>query len=607
MPKSDYFSYLSSEYDAEHGMLYAYNQADERLHGRYNGFLTASCAAEGFDSSLGAFLGTYGSFAVPDALNAGHCTNTLGTCERLAGALELPVSLQPGESKTVHLLIGSFETKEQAMEIRSRLLADGKIEEEFEALCRRKEELVEQMVVETPDERINNMLNTWTKQQVVLCSEVGRGATRGYRDALQNAWGYTSFSAEASRIKIEEALRHQYADGHAPRGWLPVDPRHYSDSQAWIPMAINEYLKESGNFSFLDKTLPFLDEGEGSVWEHCLRAVRSLYKDRDGHGLVLIHNGDWNDSLTGMGMGSKGESVWTTIALHFALLEMREMADCLLQDTALSEEFRRMAADVKEVVNAVGWDGEWFLEGFDDDGTPVGSRTEKEGIIYLNSQTWAVLSRITTPEREKAVMEQVDNRLQCAYGMLTLAPTYTKHNPKIGRLTGFVPGIWENGCPYCHGGAFKIAADCMMGRGNEAYDTLPRIMLDHPDNPTEQSGCEPYAFTNMYLGPDNPRAGFAMFGWISGTAGWMFRAVTQGMLGFYAGYDSFTVEPCIPAEWKSCSLKRRYRENVYYIVFRNPNGKRSGITKIEMDSKPLNSNRIPYVADGREHTIVVTL
>lgn len=607
VPKSDYFSYLSSEFDKDHTMLYAYNLADERLHQRYNGFLTASCPVEGFDSSLSAFLGTYGSFHAPEALAAGHCTNTPGNCERLAGALELTFHLKPDEMKTVHLLIGSFETKEQALEMRERLFSDGKIEEEFQLLYGQKENLIKQMVIETPDDRINNMLNTWTKQQVVLCSEVGRGATRGYRDALQDAWGYASFNAEASRIKIEEALRHQYADGHAPRGWLPVDPRHYSDSQAWIPMAVNEYIKESGNFSFLNKILPFLDEGEGSVWEHCLRAVNSLYKDRGTHNLVLIHNGDWNDSLTGMGKDGKGESVWTTIALHFALLEMREISDNLFKDSVLSEEFNRMAANVRETVNTAGWDGEWFLEGFDDDGNPVGSHIEKEGSIYLNSQTWAVLSRITTPEREKAVMKEVDERLKCSYGMLTLSPTYTKHNPQIGRLTGFVPGIWENGCPYCHGGAFKIAADCMMGRGNEAYDTLSRIMPDHPENPTEQSGCEPYAFTNMYLGPDNPNAGFAMFGWISGTAGWIFRAVTQGMLGFHSGYESFVIEPCIPETWRSCSLKRRFRDNVYHIIIQNPQGKQSGITKIEMDGKILNSNHIPYVTDGLEHTIVVTL
>ena len=607
--KSDYFSYLSSEYDAAHTMLYAYNQADERLHNRYNGFMTASCTAEGYDSSLSAFLGTYGSYAAPDALagSRGHCTNTVGTCERLAGALEFLFPLQPGESKTIHLLIGSCETKQQALEIRQRLFACGHIDAEFQALCARKEELVERMMVDTPDERINRLFNTWTKQQVVLCSEVGRGNSRGYRDVLQDAWGYASFDTEAARIKIEEALSHQYADGHAPRGWLPLDDRYYSDSPVWITMAVNEYIKESGNFSFLEKSLPFLDSGVGSVLDHCLRAVRHLYRDRGSHGLVLAHNGDWNDSLTGIGKGGKGETAWTTIALHFALLELKDIAARLLKDEALVAELDNMAVDIQETVNKVCWDGNWFLEGYDDDGNPVGSHAEKEGSIYLNPQTWAVISRITTSEREKTAMQQVDNRLTCTYGMLTLAPPYTSHNPKIGRLTGFVPGIWENGCPYCHGSAFKIVADCLMGRGNEAYDTLSRVMPDHPDNPIEQSGCEPYAFTNMYLGPENPRAGFAMFGWISGTAGWMFRAVTQGLLGFHSGYDSFVIEPCIPQSWPTCSLKRRFRENVYHIVINNPNGKQYGISNIIMDGQKLDSNCIPYIEDRREHRIIVTL
>lgn len=605
--KSDYFSYLSSEYDADNTMIYAFNTADERCHNRYNGFITASCTASGFDSSLNSFLGTYGSFASPDALKLGHCTNTTGVCERLAGALELNISLKPAESKTVHILIGSFEEKSQALDMRRRLFADGVIEEEFDNLCAQKQDMVDRLAINTPDERINNLINTWTKQQVILCSEVGRGNSRGYRDVLQDAWGYVSFDSEAAKAKILEALSNQYADGHAPRGWLPLDNRHYSDSPVWIPMAVNGYLKETGDFDFLQTNVPFLDEGEGTVLEHCLRAVRHLYDDRGAHGLVLAHNGDWNDSLTGLGKGGKGETAWTTIALHYALLQLIDIADNVLKDNTLSQELKEKADNIKEIVNNVAWDGEWFIEGYADNGTPVGCSAEEEGRIYLNPQSWAVISRITTAQREKSAMSQVDEQLNCDYGVLTLAPAYTKPNPNIGRLTAFVPGIWENGCPYCHGSAFKIVADCVMGRGNEAFDTLSRVMPDHADNPAEHSGCEPYAFTNMYLGPQNPRAGFAMFGWISGTAGWIYRAVTQWIMGFHADYDSIEISPCIPSSWKNCSLKREFRGNIYNITILNPNGKQSGIAKIEMDGKILSSNRIPFVQDNKEHNIMVVL
>lgn len=605
--RSDYFSYLSSACEQEEGLLFAYNRASERLHGRYNGFMAASRQPASFDTSLQAFLGTYGSFARPTALEAGACSNRLGICERLAAAMELRAALQPGESETLHVLIGSFETEDQARRMKKRLFAPRAIEREFDRLLEEKERLVQFLQIHTPDERLNHILNTWTKQQVVLCSEVGRGNSRGYRDVLQDAWGYVSFDSGAAGDKIAEALRHQYADGHAPRGWLPLDDRYYSDSPVWIPMAVNEYVKETGDFAFLDQVLPFLDGGEETVWEHCVRAVEHLYRDRGTHGLVLAHSGDWNDSLTGMGQGGKGESAWTTIALHYALLQMVEMAEHTLQSPEQCAHFLTYAEEIRRVVNEAAWDGRWYLEGFDDEGRPVGTHTESEGRIYLNPQTWAVISRVAPPERARTAMEQVDAQLECDYGTLTLSPAYTQPQPRIGRLTEFVPGIWENGCPYCHGSAFKIVADCLMGRGNEAYATLSRVMPDHPDNPMEHSGCEPYAFTNMYLGPQNPRAGFAMFGWITGTAGWMFRAVTQGILGFHCTYDGFDVAPCLPAAWESCRFIRRFRENTYTIDIENPHHRQSGVCLLEVDGISLPGHHVSYKEDGREHHIRVQL
>ena len=607
VPKSDYFSYLFSEADREKSILYAWNTADERLHNRYNGFLAASKSYAGFDTSLQAVLGTYGSFAQPEALLNGHCTNTLGSCERLAGAMELSFDLAPGGEETVQLLIGSFEEKAEAEEVCARLFADGAVEAAFAELREEKERRTQAVRLETPDERINNLFNSWTKQQVVLCAQVGRGSTRGYRDALQDAWGYTSFDADAAREKIEEALEHQYADGHAPRAWLPLDERHYSDSQVWIPMAVNGYLKETGDLAFLEKEIAFLEGSLGTVWEHCRRAMEFLYQDRGAHGLILSHCGDWNDSLTGMGKGGRGESAWTAIAMYYALAQMQEMGEKAGKPAEVLEWLHRIAGEIRTVVNESAWDGEWYLEGYDDEGRPVGSHTEKEGRIYLNPQTWAAISGIAPAERLEKAIRQVDEQLESPYGSLTLAPAYTKPQHSIGRLTEFVPGIWENGCPYCHGSAFKIVADCLLGRGNAAYATLKKVMPDASDNPMEHSGCEPYAFTNMYLGPENPRPGFAMFGWISGTAGWVFRAVTQSMVGFQPAYDGFDVKPCLPSEWEGCRFERQFRQNRYRIEIRNPQHVQSGVVTLELDGRPLDDTFVPYLEDGLCHELIVTM
>lgn len=607
VPKSDYFSYLSTSVDESRSILYAWNTANERLHDRYNGFMASSKPFASFDTSWNAFLGVYGNVAMPQALKNGGCSNTLGNCERLAGAMELRFELEPGQSETVHILIGSCGVPEDARAMCDVLFAPQVIEQEFEKLAEAKEQQTRAMVIETPDERVNNLFNTWTKQQVILCAQVGRGASRGYRDALQDAWGYTSFDADAARDKITEALCHQYADGHAPRGWLPLNERHYSDSQVWIPMAVNGYLKETADFAFLELPLPFLDGTVGTVWEHCVRAVTHSYHDRGAHGLVLAHCGDWNDSLTGIGQGGKGESAWTAIALHYAILQMIEMAEQIQKDNQLLQKLHTMADELRAVVNDVAWDGEWFLEGYNDEGRAVGSHTEAEGSMYLNPQTWAVISRIAPVERLQQIMQQVDQRLECPYGSLTLSPAYTSPDLSIGRLTEFVPGIWENGCPYCHGSAFKMVADCMLGRGDAAYRTLQKVMPDAANNPTEVSGCEPYAFTNMYLGPDNPRPGFAMFGWISGTAGWVFRAVTQEMMGFQPTYHGIVIAPCIPSDWDACRFERQFRGNRYCLEIENPHHVQSGVASIELDGVLLEQAFIPYTEDGKKHHVRVVL
>ena len=262
---------------------------------------------------------------------------------------------------------------------------------------------------------------------------------------------------------------------------------------------------------------------------------------------------------------------------------------------------------LKQAINDKGWDGEWYLAAINDYDEKVGSHTEKEGMIYLNSQTWAVLSNVCDDERKLKCIEAVDKYLDSDYGPLTLYPTYTKFNNRIGRLTSFIPGIWENGTPYCHGGTFKVVADCILGRGDKAYETISKILPDAASNPSDESGCEPYVVTNMYFGPDNPRKGETLFAWVTGTAGWMFRAITQYMLGFHPSYNSFTVNPCLPSDWKEVTMTRVFRGDTYKVTVKNQNGAQSGVKKLTVDGTLTDGNEVEIFGDGKVHEIVVEM
>jgi cellobiose phosphorylase len=253
------------------------------------------------------------------------------------------------------------------------------------------------------------------------------------------------------------------------------------------------------------------------------------------------------------------------MGLYHGLGETAELADEVLADTGLAAELRERRERMAAAIQTHAWDGEWYLAGYNDDGEPVGSSRDTEGRVYLNPQTWAVMTGLATGQRREQCLRAIDDLLESEHGSLTLWPAYTRERAHVGRLTVLLPGMYENASPYCHGTAFKIVADCCAGRGDAAYRSWLKVMPDNPDHPSAVSGCEPYAFTNQYLGPDNARAGASISGWVTGSAGWMFRAVIEYMAGIRPGYRGFTVQPCLPSAWPSVRVSRPLRGRTYQV------------------------------------------
>ncbi|MBR3963926.1 MAG: hypothetical protein IKJ80_00775 [Clostridia bacterium] len=603
---SDYNSYVHAEYDEENHLIMCFNKAMERPHEWFNGFIASSVKPTAFETSRRGFLGQYGSIVAPEATKREKLADNFAACEQMCGALQHDITLAAGEEKSVYILIGDAAEMSIAADICKKLFADGKIEADYQALLDRKSATSASISVHTPSEKINCLTNYWLKQQVQLCAEVGRDTGKGFRDQLQDAWAVASFNPELAKEKILETLTYMYSDGRCVRGWLPLDHHIYSDGPVWVTPTVNAYIKETGDVDFLNHPVKYLDEGEDTVWEHILTAMRFVSEDVGEHGLVHSRDGDWNDSLNMTGLLGKGESVWTSIALCYALKNAAEIAEKLVGDLLIRDEMLARREKMIKAINEKAWDGEWYLAAINDYNEKVGSHEESEGKIYLNSQTWAILSEVASGERAEKCIESVDKYLDSDYGPLTLYPTYTKFNNRIGRLTSFIPGIWENGTPYCHGGTFKVVADCLLGRGDKAYETILKIMPNSETNPSTHSGCEPYALTNMYFGPDNPRRGETLFAWVTGTAGWMFRAVVQYMMGFHPDYEGFTLAPCIPSAWGEVTLTRKFRGDTYNVTIKNESGAQSGVKSVTLDGVEVGAS-IKLVGDGNTHTVVVTM
>jgi cellobiose phosphorylase len=375
----------------------------------------------------------------------------------------------------------------------------------------------------------------------------------------------------------------------------------------WIAPVVDAYLKESGDKSILEHVVPYFDHGGGTVWEHTLQGLRHSSEDLGPHGLVRCRFGDWNDSLTGVDLEGKGESVWTTIGIVYSLKVAADIAAQVVGEEPLAAELGQRAAILTRAVRQHGWDGKWFLRAINDLGERIGSDKDSEARIWLLPQVWAVLAGIVEGEDADRLFAEIETHLATPYGFKTFDPPYTAVRKHVGRVTAMFPGMWENGTPYCHASGFKVLADCAAGRGDAALDTWMKVMPDNDGNPSTHSGCEPYSFTNQYIGPDNPRAGETQFSWMTGAGGWFFRAMTEGILGVRADFEGLRIDPAMPSAWRECELTREFRGARYHILLRNPHGIQRGEVGIEVDGEPVQGNLVPCFADGGLHRVVATI
>ena len=603
----DYFGMLFGEYYSDINAAQACNRAAERTHDVFDGFIASDLQPSGFETSRDAFVGYYGHYNEPLALKRGYLTNSLASCEYLAGALEHNIELSPQEKLSFNIFIGASSGYEMTRHIVSTLSKPGIIEEQFAKLAEIKNKAISKILINTPDKKVNYLINVWIKQQMQVYADVGSDNGRGFRDAMQMLWATASYDLPYTERMIIECLEHQFSDGHTLRGWLPIDDHHYCDGPVWIAPVIDAYLKESGNYDFLNREVKYFDKGSGTVWDHLERGTIHLTEDIGEHGLTKCHFGDWNDSLTGVGVEGRGESVWASIAAVFSLKIAANIAKIVLKNSAKEQDFLQRAEKMTDNVNRHGWDGDWYLRAINDYGEKIGTKTEKEGKIYLLPQVWAVMAGIANEERKNKILKAVDELLETDCGSRILYPPYTKPNMRIGRITLLVPGIWENGTAYCHANSFKVVADCYAGRGEHAYRSFKKAMPDSEWNPSTHSGCEPYVMTNQFLGPENKRAGKSLWAWMTGSASWYFRAMTQWIIGVRPDFDGLIIDPCLPSVWKSCSLERDFRGARYSVKIKNPENLQKGKLIISVDGKNIEGNKVAIFADGKTHNVDVVL
>ncbi|OGC33959.1 hypothetical protein A2311_00445 [candidate division WOR-1 bacterium RIFOXYB2_FULL_48_7] len=587
------------------------------------GFLACTNAApKGYDTQRRDFMGTYGDFHNPRAVVEGKMNNSIACGWAPVGSLMLPCQLKAGETKTFIFVLGFTEDiKEPALKTK-KFSKKAVVEKELAKLKKYWEDGLNKFSVQTPDKELDIMANTWNQYQCrttfnwsrsASYYESGIGRGMGFRDSNQDTLGFVHLIPEKVKERIKDLAATQLPDGSAYHQYSPLNKKanpsdhKYGDDHLWLIYSTAGYVKETGDTKFLNEKVTFAGQDSGTMYEHLARAISFSLKNIGPHGLPKILFADWNDCLNlDQGKG-KAESVMVAQMLVGAAYEMAKLAN-LVGKKEESHKYTHIAEKMKAVINKKAWDGEWYVRAYTDDVEPVGSKSCKEGKIYLETQAWAVLSGTSDIDRGKKCMDSVNKHLATEHGIQVMTPPYSKFYYQYGSIGVYPPGLKENGAIFCHPNPWAMVAECLLGRGDRAYAYYRAILPSARNNIADLHKTEPYVYCQMIAGKFHKDFGEGKNSWLTGSACWNFVAMSQYILGIRADYQGLLVDPCIPKDWKGFSVKRVFRGSTYYITVRNPHHVSKGVKAVILDGERLETNLLPVAAKpGKEHHVEVVM
>ncbi|WP_297063809.1 glycosyl transferase [uncultured Duncaniella sp.] len=645
-------NFSTGEVEIDGSTIYHKTEYKERRN--HYAFYTVNTPVDGFDTDRETFIGLYNGFDEPEAVIEGRPRNSVAHGWSPIASHYLEITLAPGESRDYVFMLGYVENpqdekweskgvidKTRARRMIAEFDTPEKVDKAFGELREYWDNLLGRFSLSSGDSRLDRMVNIWNQYQcmITFCfsrsasffeSGIGRGM--GFRDSNQDLVGFVHQIPQRARERIIDIASTQFPDGGCYHQYQPLTKRGnndigggFNDDPMWLIFGTIAYLKETGDFSILEEPVPFDNQkgSEVSLFEHLKVSFDHVVDNLGPHGLPLIGRADWNDCLNlncfsndpnesfqtteNKSEGSQAESLM--IAGQFVIYGHDYVELC--RRLGHDEEADRAQKHVDEMIEAVkayGWDGEWFLRAYDFFGRKVGSKENKEGKIFIESQGWCTMAGIGLEEGlvEKS-LDSVKKYLDCEHGIVLNNPAFTEYVMEYGEISTYPAGYKENAGIFAHNNPWVIIGETVLGRGDRAWEYYQKICPAYLEEKSDLHKVEPYVYCQMTAGKDAAKPGEAKNSWLTGTAAWNWYAITQFILGIKPTYDGLEINPCIPASWDGFKVSRKFRGAEYEIEIKNPSHLCRGVKQISVNGSAVEGNIVPMQPEGSVCRVEVTL
>ncbi|MCL2365321.1 MAG: glycosyl transferase [Defluviitaleaceae bacterium] len=629
-----------------------YHKTEYRERRNHYAVWAVNAPIAGFDTDREIFQGLYNGFAAPEVPLAGKARNSIAHGWAPIGSHHIQADLAPGESKTYVFVLGYCENAEddkwESLHVinkapADKLLAKYATEEAVDAAFDKLRDywttLLGKFTVDADDKKMARMAGVWNQYQCMVTFNMSRSASyfesgigrgMGFRDSNQDLLGFVHLVPERARERILDIAATQFPDGSAYHQYQPLTKRGnndigsgFNDDPLWLILGVAWYLKETGDFSILDESVPF-DNDESladTLFAHIQKSFNHPLENRGPNGLPLIGRADWNDCLNlNCFSNTPGESFQTTanyesgvaesvlIAAIFVFAAPEYIEIC--RRTNRQDEADRATREMNAMVETIGqhgWDGEWFLRAYDAYGKKIGSHECEDGKIFIESNGFAVMAGIGVDDgRALQAMQSVEKHLDSPYGIVLQQPAYKRYHIELGEISSYPPGYKENAGIFCHNNPWITIAETKLGRGNRAFDTYKKICPAYRED-VNLRRMEPYVYCQMIAGKDATRHGEGKNSWLTGTAAWTYVSITQYILGIRPEHDGLRIDPCVPSDMKGFTVSREFRGVRYNITVENPNGVEKGVANVTFDGAPLDGTLLPVTQSGKVHDVKVVM